>query len=75
MVKIMCDKCGKECNHNAFDVFVNFLHDYMPTNIKETSRASIGDENTHIRFILCQDCYEELRLPNPYSNQLKWEKE
>ena len=74
MVKIICDKCGKECDHNAFDVFVNFLHDYIPTHCKETVKANIGDENTHIRFILCQDCYKKFGLPNPYSKEIKWQK-
>lgn len=65
MIKMFCDKCGKECA-NAYDIKIGVLQNPCPVNIKNTNTAQITDDNTEIRMLLCQDCYNELNLPNVY---------
>lgn len=67
MVKVFCDKCGKDCQLQAFDILIGKISDPAPTNIFDTSDLKITCENDKIRFILCQDCYIKLGLPNIYT--------
>lgn len=71
MVKIFCDRCRKDCKLNAYDITVNVLHNPTPHNMLDVGQPCITDDNTHIRFILCQDCYEEIGFPNMYSVERK----
>lgn len=67
MVKIFCDKCKKDCGLNSYDILVNVLHNPTPHNAFDISQPCITQDNTHIRFTLCQDCYAETGFPNVYS--------
>lgn len=67
MMKIICDKCGQDCGLNAYDILIGALHNPVPTSIKDTERPTATTDSTHIRFTLCQDCYESLGLPNIYA--------
>lgn len=69
MVKLLCDKCGADCDLVGFDVRVNVLHNSTPHSIFEFGEPKITDDNTHIRFLLCQKCYREMGLPNIYMAQ------
>lgn len=66
MVKLLCDKCGADCDLVGFDVRVNVLHNPTPHSVFEFGEPKITDDNTHIRFLLCQKCYREMGLPNIY---------
>lgn len=68
MVKIFCDKCGKDCDRVAYSVEVNSIHNPSPMYISDTGTPHITDNNSHIIFILCQDCYRDIGLPNIYSS-------
>lgn len=68
MVRIICDKCGCDCDRNAYDVFVQAIHNPAPLYYNDQKAATITDEpNTHVRFTLCQKCYREMQFPNIYS--------
>lgn len=67
MIKIICDKCTKDCGLNAYDVLIKVIHNPIPHSVRDVGDLCITDENTHMRFILCQDCYDKLGFPNIYS--------
>ncbi len=71
MIKMICDKCEKDCGLNAYDILIRVLHNPSPHNVRDTSDPHITDEDTHMRFILCQDCYERLGFPNIYGIERK----
>lgn len=71
MVKIFCDKCKKDCGLNAYDIMVNVLHNPTPHNISDIGQPCITQDNTHIRFTLCSDCYAKIGFPNVYSVERK----
>lgn len=71
MVKMFCDKCGNDCHLCAFDITVRVLNNPIPHSVRDTSEPTITQDNTHIRFLLCQDCYERLGFPNIYSVERK----
>lgn len=73
MIKLICDRCGKECGLNAFDVRSNVIHNPVPTSIRDVGEPKLSACDDHIRFMLCSDCYNELGLPNPYEKELKFE--
>lgn len=67
MIKILCDKCGVDCDRVSFAVSVSLIHNPSPLYVGDTSNPTLTDEpNKHVQFILCQDCYTKLGLPNVY---------
>ena len=66
MVRIMCDRCGLDCNLVGYDVRVNVIHNPTPHSIFEFGEPKLTDDNTHVRFVLCQKCYWKFALPNIY---------
>lgn len=80
MLKVICDYCGEECDRNAFDIRVGILHNPVPMYMNDSGEATITDDNTRIRFVLCQKCYrEKFKLPNIYmcseKNRIVWQDE
>lgn len=71
MIKMICDKCNKDCGRNAYDILVRMLHNPTPYSVRDIGDPEITDENTHMRFILCQNCYDKLGFPNIYSIEQK----
>lgn len=71
MVKIFCDKCKKDCGLNAYDIMVNVLHNPTPHSVRDIEQPCITQDDIHIRFTLCLDCYEKMGLPNVYSVERK----
>ena len=76
MVKLICDKCGKDCDRIGFDIMIRLISNYAPYGKNDTSSPRLTDENQHLRMILCQDCYIGLGLPNLYvqdeSKEVVW---
>lgn len=75
MIKIICDKCGADCDRVAFDIRIGVLHNPTPMYIRDLGEPKITDDNTRIRFTLCTKCYrEKFHLPNIYmsSNHVVW---
>lgn len=75
MIQILCDKCKKSCGLNAYVISINVIHNPNPTNYKDTGDVRLTDDNTYVRFCLCQECYANLRLPNIYrlvTNGFDW---
>ena len=66
MIKIFCDRCGSDCDLVGYDVRINSIHNPTPHSIFEFGEPKLSDDNTHLRFILCQDCYRLMSLPNIY---------
>lgn len=66
MIKVICDKCGKDCGLNAIDVSMGIIHNPCPTHVLDVDNLKITNDYSRIRFILCQDCSKELGLPNIY---------
>lgn len=67
MVKVICDKCQKDCELNAYVITVDVIHNPHPYNVKDTySKPSLTDDTASMRFCLCQDCYRQLGFPNIY---------
>lgn len=72
MIKIMCDKCGSDCDLVGYDIRINALHNPTPHSIFESGDPKLTDDKTHIRFVLCQECYRKMSLPNIYmANEAK----
>ena len=69
MLKVICDKCGADCDLTAYDVLIRSIHNPCPHHISDRAEPQITDEaNYHIRFVLCSKCYRQFRLPNLYEN-------
>lgn len=79
MIKMICDECGKDCDLCAYDVYLGSLHNPRPVRLSDIGEAQITCENTHIRFVLCQDCYAKHNLPNLWlsveEKRLAWSEE
>lgn len=66
MVKLFCDICGKDCGLSALDVYIRVIHNPHPTNRQDAEKPTLTDDDTHVRYMLCDECYERTHLPNPY---------
>lgn len=66
MLKIICDKCGKDCGLIAYDLLVRILHNPEPVSIKDTGAPHITSDNSSIRMTFCENCYKEMGMPNIY---------
>lgn len=67
MLKMMCDKCGKDSNLIAYDLLIRLLHNPSPVSITDKSDPTITHDNSSMRIMLCQNCYRKLGLPNIYT--------
>lgn len=66
MIRIICDKCGVDCKRVAYHVAIQPIHNPTPIHCTDLGDLKITDDNTRIRFCLCQNCYALLGLPNVY---------
>lgn len=66
MIRVICDKCGVNCKRVAYHVEIQPIHNPTPIYCTDPGDLKITDDNTRIRFCLCQDCYRKLGLPNVY---------
>ena len=66
MIRVICDKCGVDCCRVAYHVAIQPIHNPTPIYCTDLGNLQITDDNTQIRFCLCQDCYRSLGLPNVY---------
>ncbi len=71
MVKLICDKCGKDCDLCAFDILISSLHNPVPHRRNDFGLPQISFDDTRLRFVLCQDCYIAHGLPNIYTEAEK----
>lgn len=69
MVRVFCDKCGKDCELNAYEIRVEVIHNPTPYHALDIGDAKLSDVKDRCRFILCQDCYREMGMPNVYKVQ------
>ena len=67
MVKVLCDKCGEDCELNALAITTEVIHNPCPVHLQDCGDLQITGDHTRIRYILCQECYIGLGLPNVYS--------
>ena len=66
MIKVICDKCEKDCDRNAYEIVVSAVHNPTPLYALDVGDLKITDEKKRYRFILCQHCYKEMGFPNYY---------
>jgi len=66
MIQVICDKCGVNCQRVAYHIAIQPIHNPTPIYCTDLGNLQITDENMHVRFCLCQDCYKSLGLPNVY---------
>lgn len=66
MIKLECDRCGENCDLNAYVITVDVIHNPNPVSFEDTGSIRLTDDTTHIRYMLCQECYKLLGFPNPY---------
>ena len=66
MIQVICDRCGANCDRVAYHVAVQSIHNPAPLYCTDVGDLKITDDNTRIRFCLCQSCYRALGLPNIY---------
>ena len=72
MIKVVCDKCGADKDLVNYCVTVDLLHNHNPCSFTDThGKPEITCDRSSIRFILCQHCYKELKLPNIYTSLRK----
>ena len=68
MIRITCDYCGVDCDRVSYDVRIGILHNPVPMYMSDFGEAHITDDNTRVRFTLCQKCYrDKFNLPNIYA--------
>lgn len=67
MVKVLCDKCGKDCGLNALAITTEVINNPCPVHLQDCGELQITCDHSRIRYILCQECYIGLGLPNVYS--------
>lgn len=79
MVKIYCDKCGKDTERVAYSIEIHSLQNASPMYLSDTGRPQITDCGHHVTFTLCQDCYRDMKLPNLYNSirkkKIQWRDE
>lgn len=66
MIHAICDFCGNDCDLNAMLLtikpFQNFARGhYMNEPYGNTDKAK--------SFVICSNCHEKHKLPNPYSKE------
>ena len=66
MVKIFCDRCGKDCDLISYVVSCEVIHNPCPTNPFDRGEIKMTCDKSFIRMCMCQDCYREMKLPNIY---------
>lgn len=66
MIQVLCDKCEKNCDNNAYEIRVSAIHNPTPLYPLASGELKITDDNSRYRFILCQKCYREMGFPNIY---------
>ena len=63
MLHAICDFCGNDCNRVGYFLtitpFQNFARYHTDTKI-------YGNQDETKSFVVCQDCFRNLNLPNPY---------
>ena len=76
MVKLICDKCGKDCDRIGYDILIRMFRNFAPYDKNDKTSPCLSDEARHLRMVLCQDCYIGLGLPNLYvqdeSKEVVW---
>lgn len=70
MIRLICDKCGKDCDLNALDIMIHNIHNPVPHSLEDVGRPQLTSSGEHKRFLLCSDCYRALGLPNVYEEGL-----
>lgn len=66
MLKIICDKCGHDCDRVGYELRVAAIHNPVPLYPTDIGELKITDDTTQIRCVVCQECYKKLGLPNIY---------
>lgn len=69
MIKVICDKCKRDCDLNAYVLSVEVIHNPVPHNPLSRAEIKLTDDNAFMRMVLCQDCYGKLPFPNIYTVQ------
>ena len=69
MVRVFCDKCGRDSDLVAYDILVRVIHNPVPHSIFDTSDPKMTTDNDKMRMVLCQKCYSKLGFPNIYKVQ------
>ena len=66
MIELKCDRCGKNCDLQARVIGVHVISNPNPVRFDDIGEIRLTDDPTHIRYMLCQSCYDKQGLPNPY---------
>ena len=67
MIKVECDRCGKSVFRCNYEIRVLPLINTTPQYFNDGGEAKLTcEQEKRIRFVLCQDCYIALGLPNVY---------
>lgn len=66
MIQVICDKCGADCERNAYEVRVSAIHNPTPLYALDVGDLKITSDNSKYRFILCQKCHRKMGFPNIY---------
>ncbi len=76
MIRVLCDKCGADCDATAYAIAVEVIHNPTPRFPTDSGGIKITDDKSHMRMCLCQNCYRGLGFPNIYAvmetNRLEW---
>lgn len=66
MIELKCDRCGESCDLQARVIDVHVVSNPNPVRFEDIGEICLTDNSSHIRYMLCQKCYDKLRFPNPY---------
>lgn len=70
MIKLICDRCGKDCGLVARDILINDIENPVPTSCADKGQPMLSVSHKSKRLLLCQDCYRITGLPNLYEDGL-----
>lgn len=66
MIELKCDRCGKDCDLQARVIDVRVISNPNPVRLDDIGEVRLTDDDTHFRYMLCQNCYDKQGLPNPF---------
>lgn len=64
MIKVICDRCEKECDRIGFEIRASLIHNHTPRCATDVGDLKITDKPKMFRFVLCQECYAAMGFPH-----------
>ena len=67
MIHAVCDVCGKDCDRGATLLSLTPFQNFARYHTDTQPFVSVGKTRS---FVVCNNCLNDLKLPNPYEKCL-----